>query len=170
VITWPPWMHFTCRQLCGRIKFEVPSRLLRSQWRKKRLNPSLANCGWFLDHGRLGLARFSLISSGSRGTCGNQRSLAQKIAIQRRKVTYSSRILSMVHSSGISGLEVCNRYLGSMVHSSGISHRVNVIALYLASAVDHATTTCFLLRQETRLSPTNTQYPDVDLRSSRLLA
>ena len=50
-----------------------------------------------------------------------------------------------------------------------ISHRLNAIALYSASAVDQATTACFLLCHETRLPPTNTQYPDVDLLSSLLL-
>src|SRR6266542_1086437 len=44
------------------------------------------------------------------------------------------------------------------------------IALYSASAVDLDTTGCFLLLHDTRLPPTNTQYPDVDLRSSRQLA
>ncbi|XP_061353049.1 uncharacterized protein LOC133297846 [Gastrolobium bilobum] len=36
---------------------------------------------------------------------------------------------------------------------------------YSASALDLATTLCFLLLQEIKLSPTNTQYPEVDLLS-----
>ncbi|CAL5082640.1 unnamed protein product [Urochloa decumbens] len=51
-----------------------------------------------------------------------------------------------------------------------ISLRLNAIALYSASAVDRATTSCFLLLHDTRLPPTKTQYPEVDLLSSILLA
>ena len=36
------------------------------------------------------------------------------------------------------------------------------MALYSALALDLATTFCFLLFQETKFPPINTQYPDVD--------
>jgi len=39
------------------------------------------------------------------------------------------------------------------------------IALYYASTLDLATTLCFLLFQEIKLPPMETQYPNVDLLS-----
>ena len=44
------------------------------------------------------------------------------------------------------------------------SQHAIVMALYSASAVDLATTDCFLVFQEMGESPSNTQYPEVDLR------
>ena len=46
-----------------------------------------------------------------------------------------------------------------------ISHIPWAIALNSASALDLATTNCFLLCQVTKLSPTNKQYPEVERRS-----
>ena len=42
------------------------------------------------------------------------------------------------------------------------SQVATVIALYSASALDLATTFCFLLFHETRFPPTDTQYPEVE--------
>ena len=42
------------------------------------------------------------------------------------------------------------------------SHVAKAIARYLASALDLATTSCFLLFQEIRLPPIKTQYPEVE--------
>ena len=42
------------------------------------------------------------------------------------------------------------------------SHVAKVIARYLASALDLATTSCFLLFQDIKLPQMNTQYPDVE--------
>ena len=42
------------------------------------------------------------------------------------------------------------------------SNVANVIARYLASALDLATTSCFLLFQDIKLPPMNTQYPHVE--------
>ena len=41
-------------------------------------------------------------------------------------------------------------------------HDAKVIAQYLASALDLATTSCFLLFQDIKLPPMNTQYPNVE--------
>ena len=51
-----------------------------------------------------------------------------------------------------------------------ISATPTATALYSLSAIDLATTDCFLLFQETRFPPTNMQYPDVDFLSSAQLA
>ena len=45
-----------------------------------------------------------------------------------------------------------------------------IVALYSAFALDLATTLCFLLFQEIKLPPMETQYPDVDLLSEADLA
>jgi hypothetical protein len=50
-----------------------------------------------------------------------------------------------------------------------ISATLRAIALYSALAVERAITCHFLLFQETRLPPTNMQYPDVDFPSSAQL-
>ena len=42
------------------------------------------------------------------------------------------------------------------------SHVAKAIARYLASALDLATTSCFLLFQDIKLPQMNTQYPDVE--------
>ena len=42
------------------------------------------------------------------------------------------------------------------------SHIARVIARYSASALDPATTSCFLLLQDIRLPPIKTQYPKVE--------
>src|SRR5579862_5093367 len=42
------------------------------------------------------------------------------------------------------------------------SHVARVIARYSASALDLATTSCFLLFQDIRLPPIKTQYPEVE--------
>ncbi|KAM0017917.1 hypothetical protein Hdeb2414_s0027g00693371 [Helianthus debilis subsp. tardiflorus] len=49
------------------------------------------------------------------------------------------------------------------IHS--ISVRPRAIPRNSASALDRATTFCFLLLQVTRFPPTKVKYPDVDLRS-----
>ncbi|MFS7906388.1 hypothetical protein Hanom_Chr01g00058631 [Helianthus anomalus] len=46
-----------------------------------------------------------------------------------------------------------------------ISVRPRAIPRNSASALDRATTFCFLLLQVTRFPPTRVKYPDVDLRS-----
>jgi len=49
---------------------------------------------------------------------------------------------------------------------SQISSQVaEAITLYFASTLDLATTCCFLLFQEIKLSPIRTQYPEVDILS-----
>ncbi|MFY0353897.1 hypothetical protein ACOMH0_19380, partial [Bacillus sp. YIM B13601] len=53
----------------------------------------------------------------------------------------------------------------SRVLSQVSSHAVDAIARYSASALERATTLCFLLFQVTRLPPTNVQKPVMDLRS-----
>ena len=45
------------------------------------------------------------------------------------------------------------------------SHVAKVIARYSASALDQATTSCFLLFQDIKLPPIKTQYPEVELLS-----
>jgi len=51
---------------------------------------------------------------------------------------------------------------------SQISSQIaEAITLYYVSALDLATTLCFLLFQEIKLSPMETQYPEVDLLSDR---
>jgi len=50
------------------------------------------------------------------------------------------------------------------------SQVVEAITLYPASALDLATTCCFLLFQEIKLSLIRTQYPEVDLLSNGDLA
>jgi len=45
------------------------------------------------------------------------------------------------------------------------SQAAEAIVLYSASALDLATTRCFLLFHEIKLPPMETQYPDVDLLS-----
>ena len=42
------------------------------------------------------------------------------------------------------------------------SHVAKAIAQYSASALELATTSCFLLFQDIKLPPMNTQYPDVE--------
>ena len=42
------------------------------------------------------------------------------------------------------------------------SHVAKAIARYPASTLDLATTSCFLLFQDIKLPPMNTQYPDVE--------
>ncbi|KAJ9683175.1 hypothetical protein PVL29_002267 [Vitis rotundifolia] len=42
------------------------------------------------------------------------------------------------------------------------SHVAKAIARYSASALDLATTSCFLLFQDIRLPPIKTQYPEVE--------
>ncbi|MFS7910744.1 hypothetical protein Hanom_Chr02g00109791 [Helianthus anomalus] len=46
-----------------------------------------------------------------------------------------------------------------------ISVRPRAIPLNSASALERATTFCFLLLQVTRFPPTKVKYPEVDLRS-----
>ena len=45
------------------------------------------------------------------------------------------------------------------------SQAAKAMALYSASALDLATTCCFLLFQDIKLPPIETQYPEVDLLS-----
>ena len=53
---------------------------------------------------------------------------------------------------------------------SQISSQVaEAIALYSASALDLATTFCFLLFQEIKLSPIETQYSEVDILLDEIL-
>ncbi|BAU03652.1 hypothetical protein VIGAN_UM150900, partial [Vigna angularis var. angularis] len=51
-----------------------------------------------------------------------------------------------------------------LIHKS--SHTPSVMPLNSASALDLATTGCFLLLQVTRFPPTKVKYPEVDLLSS----
>ena len=50
------------------------------------------------------------------------------------------------------------------------SHVAKAMARYSASALDLATTSCFLLFQDIKLPPMNTQYPDVERLSVGELA
>ena len=50
------------------------------------------------------------------------------------------------------------------------SHVVKVIARYSASALELATTSCFLLFQDIKLLPINKQYPDGECLSASELA
>ena len=56
-----------------------------------------------------------------------------------------------------------NSWSSCFIHTS--SQVVRAIARYSASALDLATTFCFLLFQEMRFPPMRTQYPEVDLLS-----
>ncbi|BAU03137.1 hypothetical protein VIGAN_UM017800, partial [Vigna angularis var. angularis] len=56
-----------------------------------------------------------------------------------------------------------NSLSNCLSHTS--SQVADAIALYSASALDLATTLCFLLFQDIRLPPIETQYPEVDLLS-----
>ncbi|KAL2320145.1 hypothetical protein Fmac_029114 [Flemingia macrophylla] len=53
-----------------------------------------------------------------------------------------------------------------MIFSQSSSHIPCAIALNSASALDLATTLCFLLFQVTRFPPRKVQYPIVDLLST----
>ncbi|BAT75172.1 hypothetical protein VIGAN_01299200, partial [Vigna angularis var. angularis] len=56
-----------------------------------------------------------------------------------------------------------NSWRSCLIHTS--SHVVKDIDRYSASALDLATTLCFLLFQDIRFPPSRTQYPVVDLLS-----
>src|SRR5436190_23406457 len=71
------------------------------------------------------------------------------------------------HSCNGSPLDSLNS--ASRFFNHVISQRPTAMAMYSASAVDRATTSCFLLRQDTEFPPTNMQYPDVDLLLSTQL-
>ena len=54
-------------------------------------------------------------------------------------------------------LSSCSKFL---IHNS--SHTPLAMPLYSASALDLATTPCFLLRHVTKFPPTNVKYPAVE--------
>src|SRR3954470_14157604 len=79
-------------------------------------------------------------------------------------------IVDLLSHHSCNGSSLNNRNSTNRFFNHVISQSPTAMALYSASAVDRATTSCFLLRQDTGFPPTNIQYPEVDLLSSTQLA